>query len=62
MIQLWQQIPLDRLALVVFLAGQLYSQFKGVRTSLRLQGTRIGGLEKDVAELKAALAALGKRA
>lgn len=58
MIQLLQQIPVDRALLVVFLAGQLYSQFKGVRTSLRLQGVRVGELEKRVA----ALEALGKRA
>jgi hypothetical protein len=57
-IQLLQQIPVDRALLVVFLAGQLYSQFKGVRTSLRLQGVRVGELEKRVA----ALEALGKRA
>lgn len=58
MIQLLQQIPVDRALLVVFLAGQLYAQFKGVRTSLRLQGVRIGELERRVA----ALEALGKRA
>jgi hypothetical protein len=57
-IQLLQQIPVDRALLVVFLAGQLYSQFKGVRTSLRDQGKRIGELERRVA----ALEALGKRA
>lgn len=58
MIQVLQQIPVDRALLVVFLAGQLYAQFKGVRTSLRDQGKRIGDLEKRVA----ALEALGKRA
>lgn len=62
MIQLLQQIPVDRALLVVFLAGQLYAQFKSVRTSQRLQGVRVGELEKDVATLKAALEALGKRA
>ena len=58
MLQLLAQIPVDRALLVVFLAGQLYAQFKGVRTSLRDQGKRIGDLEKRVA----ALEALGKRA
>ncbi len=62
MIDLLAKIPVDRALLIVFLAGQMYAQFKGVRTSLRLQGVRIGQLEKDVSELKAALAASGKRA
>lgn len=58
MIELLQKIPVDRALLIVFLAGQLYSQFKGVRTSLCDQGKRIGELEKRVAALEAS----GKRA
>ena len=61
MIELLQKVPVDRALLVIFLAGQLYQQFKQTRVSLRLQGERIGKLEEDVAKLKAALEASGKR-
>jgi len=56
-IQLLQQIPVDRALLVIFLGGQLYAQFKNARQSLRHQGERIGELEKRVAALEAS----GKR-
>lgn len=58
MIQLLQQIPIDRALLVVFLAGQLYAQFKSVKRSQRTQGERIGALEARIAALEAS----GKRA
>jgi len=57
-IELLQKVPLDRALLVIFLAGQLYAQFKQTRASLRDQGRRVGELEKRVA----ALEATGKRA
>lgn len=56
MIQALQSIPLDRALLVVFLAGQLYSQFKGMRASLKSQGIRMGVVEEKVAKLEALLA------
>jgi hypothetical protein len=52
-IQVLQTIPVDRALLIVFLAGQLYSQFKGMRASQRSQGERIGVLEERVAKLEA---------
>lgn len=58
MIDLLQKVPLDRALLVIFLAGQLYAQFKQTRASLRDQGRRVGELEKRVAALEAS----GKRA
>jgi hypothetical protein len=57
MITLLQQVPIDRALLVVFLAGQLYAQFKSVKRSQRSQGERVGALETRVT----ALEALGKR-
>jgi len=57
-IDLLQKVPLDRALLVIFLAGQLYAQFKQTRASLRDQGRRVGELEKRVAALEAS----GKRA
>lgn len=58
MIQLLQQIPLDRALLVVFLWGQLWAQFKSTRASLRDQGRRMGAVEKQLAEMVGRLAAL----
>ncbi len=58
MIQLLQQIPIDRALLVIFLGGQLYAQFKGMRRSVRDQGQRIGKVESDVAALQAKVSAL----
>jgi hypothetical protein len=64
MLQLLSQIPIDRALLVVFLAGQLWAQFKSTRLSLRDQGRRIGGLVEKLGALEARVAALeasGKR-
>lgn len=58
MIQLLEQIPLDRALLVVFLAGQLWAQFKNVRASLKHQGERMGAAEKQLAEVLGRVAAL----
>lgn len=52
MIQALQSIPLERALLLVFLAGQLYSQFKSVRASQKAQGIRIGVLEEKLAKLE----------
>lgn len=53
MIELLEQIPLDRALLVIFLAGQLYAQFKSAKASLKRQGERIGALEARLAALEA---------
>jgi hypothetical protein len=58
MIALLQQVPLDRALLVIFLAGQLYAQFKSVKRSQQRQGERLGALEERIAALEAS----GKRA
>lgn len=62
MIELLQQIPLDRALLILFLAGQLWEKFKNTRASLRLQGERVGVLEEKVAKLETALEASRGRA
>jgi hypothetical protein len=51
-IEMLKGVSPDRALLIVFLAGQLYSQFKGMRASQRLQGERIGKLEDRVAKLE----------
>ncbi len=64
MIDLLQKVPLDRALLVIFLAGQLYQQFKQTRASLRDQGRRMGTAETAISALEArvtALEASGKR-
>ena len=55
--ELLQQIPLERLLLVLFVAGGLYEKFKATRVSLRDQGRRLGSLEERVTALEAS----GKR-
>jgi len=60
-IELLSKIPVDRALLVVFLAGQLYAQFKSVRHSLRSQGERLGAVEKSTSGLEAGYAALAAR-
>lgn len=65
MIELLQKVPVDRALLVIFLAGQLYAQFKSVKRSQRSQGERLGQVEKSTSALEARIAALeasGKRA
>lgn len=57
MIQLLQQIPLERALLLIFVAGGLYEKFKATRTSLRDQGRRLGSLETRITALEAS----GKR-
>jgi len=57
MLQLLQQVPIERVALLLFTAGQIYGQFKSARRSLREHGQRLGKLESDVAELKGLLSA-----
>lgn len=58
MLTLLSQIPLDRALLVLFLAGQLWEKFKSTRRSLQDQGRRIGGAERELAEIVGRLAAL----
>ena len=55
---LLEHISLDRVLLLVFLAGELYGRFKSSRTSLRDQGRRIGGHDRELAELAGRVAAL----
>jgi len=57
MIELLQQIPLERALLLIFVAGGLYEKFKATRSSLRDQGRRVGSLETRVTALEAS----GKR-
>lgn len=52
MIQLLQQVPVERLALLLFAAGQIYGQFKSARRSLREHGQRIGALADRIARLE----------
>ena len=64
MLEFLQQIPPERVALWVFMAGGLVTQFKSARASLRDQGRRLGALEKTCSALEARVAALeasGKR-
>lgn len=53
MLTLLQQVPLERVLLLIFLAGRLLEQFKNTRASLRDQGRRIGDVETRVAALEA---------
>jgi hypothetical protein len=47
-----QGVTVDRLLLLVFVAGTLYERFKATRTSLRDQGKRLGALEGRVTALE----------
>jgi hypothetical protein len=47
------QLTLDRVLLVVFVAGTLFERLKGVLRSQRSQGERIGSLEDRVTALEA---------
>ena len=58
MIPLLQQVPIDRLLLVLFVAGQLWERFKAGERSRRSQGERMGAVERQLAEAIARLAAL----
>jgi hypothetical protein len=48
-----QQIPAERLALWVFLAGVAWQQLAQARRSLREHGQRIGALAGRIARLEA---------
>lgn len=53
MLTLLQQLPLDRVLLVVFVAGQLLERFRAGERSRRSQGQRIGDVETRLAALEA---------
>lgn len=53
MIQFLQQVPVDRLLLVLFLAGQLLERFRAGERSRRDQGKRLGALADRVTALEA---------
>ena len=53
MIELLQQIPLDRALLILFLAGQLVERFRQSERSRRDQGKRIGELDRRITALEA---------
>jgi hypothetical protein len=57
MIAVMQGITVDRVVLVVFIAGTLYERLKQTRTSLRDQGKRIGELATRLAALEAKVGA-----
>jgi hypothetical protein len=46
------QITIDRILLVVFVAGTLFERFRGYGRSLRSQGQRLGGVEERLAKLE----------
>ena len=53
MLTLLQQLPIDRVLLVIFVAGGVWERFKSGERSRRAQGQRLGQLETRVAALEA---------
>jgi len=53
MIDLLQHVPIDRLLLLIFVAGGVFERFKSGERSRRAQGQRLGDLETRVAALEA---------
>jgi hypothetical protein len=58
LIPLLQTVPIDRLLLVLFVAGQLWERFKTGERSRRSQGERIGAQAEKIIALEARLTAL----
>jgi len=50
-----QQVPAERLALWIFMAGVAWNRIAAHTKSLRRQGERLGDLEKDVANIAGSL-------